>query len=314
MKQNILCTIGNFDAEARGMLAALGTVRCLDMDRASLLKELGGVTVLITGLGHRIDEEILSAGPNLTLVATATTGTDHIDLMAAKDKRIPVISLQNDRLLLRSVTGTAELAFGLLIALIRNIPAAVEDVKRGAWKREDFCGHQLSGKTLGVLGVGRLGKMMVRYGSAFGMHVLGHDSTPHSIPDCTFVPLEQLLHGSDAISVHLPLTSETEGLLNAATLDRMKEGAVLVNTARGKIVDEAAILAALKTGHLAGYATDVLADEFSFGAVTASPLVDYAKSHNNILITPHIGGMTVEGRAATDVFIARKVRDTLSKQ
>ena len=255
----------------------------------------------------------MEAAPHLSLIATATTGTDHIDLARAKKRGITVLSLKDETSFLRSVTSTAELALGLLIDLARRTHAAAASVKRGAWNREDFVGHSLSGKTLGIVGLGRLGSLMAAYGKALGMTVLYTDPNVTS-SEAERVEFADLLRRSDVISIHAHLSEETKHLFDARAFAQMKPAALLINTARGSIVNEADLLAALKSGTLGGFAADVLADELSFDGRAVAPLITYAQSHDNVIITPHIGGMTAESREATDVFIAGKVRDTLQKQ
>lgn len=165
--------------------------------------------------------------------------------------------------------------------------------------------------------MGRLGKWMARYGLAFGMRVLYADPNVAESPvsGCRKVPLDELLRESDVVSIHVHLSPETENMFGAEAFARMKKSAYVVNTARGGIVDENALLRALTAGTIAGYAADVLADETSFNRGFAEhPLVEYAKTHRNCIIVPHIGGMTVESRERTDVFIAEKVRRFFKKK
>lgn len=163
--------------------------------------------------------------------------------------------------------------------------------------------------------MGRLGTWMAKYAKAFGMEVIFY--SPHteksSVPGSQKVELAELLAKSDIISLHAHLNEETEHLFGEGEFKSMKNTAYLVNTARGKIVDEAALLRALEAGEIAGYAADVLADEFRFDetGLARHPLIDYAKEHANVIIVPHIGGMTVESRESTDVFVTKKLREKL---
>ncbi len=302
--ESILVTIGHFAEGGKRILAQVGEVQEGVKDRKDLLARVRDVTILVVGLEQRIDREVIDAGTKLKVIATATTGLDHIDIAYAESKGITVLSLKGETAFLQSVTSTAELALGLLLALIRRIPAAHLSVRDGTWDRSSFEGHSLKGKTLGIVGYGRLGKMMGRYGTALEMTVLFTDPAEEGS-----TPLAKLLETSDAISLHVPLNEDTEEMIGAKELKMIKPGTVLINTSRGKIVDEREVLASLENGQLAGYATDVLADELSFTNKNASsPLIDYAKTHDNIILTPHIGGMTVESREATDIFIAQKIR------
>ncbi len=316
MTHHIVNVLGKgLDSEARKMLEQ--TAKIIDVDPASgedLMQRLGDATVLLTGLSRRIDKEIIDAAPNLRILATPTTGTDHLDMEYAHAKGIRVVSLRGETEFLRGVTATAELTWGLLLSLVRKIAPASGDVLRGDWHRQKWQGHSLAGQTLGIAGVGRLGTMVAAYGNAFGMNVIGFD-TDVSKTACPLVSFEELLEQSDVLSIHLPLTAETESLFDAKAFAKMKTSAIIVNTARGGIMNEIDLLAALKEGKVAGYAADVLVGETEMaGDVSTHPLVAYARTNANVLITPHIGGMTVEARKATDLFIARNILTAMKEE
>lgn len=304
----ILCTLGDgFTEEAKQILEEMGEVQYIEPTQAELPGLIGDATVLICQLNLLIDKAILDSAPNLKAIATPVTGPDNIDIEYAESKGVKVLSLKGEVDFLNSVTATAEHACGLMLSVIRKIPASNASVQDGNWNRDAFKGHSVSGKTLGIIGYGRLGKMMARYGEGLGMNVIYTDPNVDG-----GVSEEELLKNSDVISLHIHLEKETEGWFGKEKLDQMKQGAYLINTARGQIVDEAAIIDALEDGSLAGYAADVLADEHAFidGAV-ASKLIDYANKGGNVVITPHTGGLTYEARSATDVFIAEKLRENL---
>ncbi len=312
MEIKILNTIGDaFADEGKAILKKIGDVTYAQMDQSALPEVIDGYDAALIGLGLNFDKPVLGAAKKLKVIATATTGLDHIDVSYAKEKGIEVLSLRGEDAFLDTITGTAELAWGLLIDLVRRVPAAFDSVKKYEWKRDNFKGISLRGKTLGIVGLGRLGKMTARYGKAFGMKVVYADPTqdPHAFPDYEKVTFDELLAQSDCVSIHVHLLPETENMFDTAAFKRMKAGAYLVNTARGKIVDEKAVFIALQGGRLAGYATDVLADELSFetSGFKRHPLVEYAKTHDNCLVVPHIGGMTTDSREATDVFMAEKL-------
>ncbi|MDP3646174.1 MAG: NAD(P)-dependent oxidoreductase [bacterium] len=314
MKHKILITIPEFTSEAGTILTKLGQVDY----RAPLQKELsrliGAYEVVVTGLGLVFDRDVLRSASRLVCIATPTTGLDHIDLEVAKEKGIAVISLRDERDFLNSITGTAELAWGLVLSLARRIPEAEEAVRRGRFDREAFRGHELSGKTMGIVGLGRLGTMVARYAAAFGMRVLFTDPNVSATEGDAYkrVSFDELLAESDVVSIHVHLDDHTKGMFNERAFKMMKSDALLVNTSRGGIVDEKALLESLRSGHLGGYGADVLADELTFSPPTKipprHPLVAYANDHRTVLLLPHIGGMTVESRAKTDIFIAKKLR------
>lgn len=317
MSFKILNTIGEvYSPEARPMLEALGEVDYRTPTQEDLAEIIENYDILVVGLGLMFSRAVLARAGKLKVLATATTGLDHIDLEHAAQMSIKVVSLKGEEAFLDTITGTAELALGLLIDLSRQIHPAIEAVRRGEWRREDFRGHNLSGRTLGVVGLGRLGRLLARYAHALGMRVLFTDPAvaAETHPEYEKVAFEELLKESDAISIHVHLAAETEAMFDAAAFAKMKSGAYLINTSRDKIVDEAALIKALDAGRLAGYGTDVLSGEIGFaGQIPEShPLWQYSRTHPEVIIVPHIGGMTEESRIKTDVFIAEKIVATLS--
>ena len=306
----ILNTIGEvYTPSARAILESLGEVDYRVPSPDELLNIAGDYEIFVVGLGLNFTKEVIDKATKLKIIATATTGLDHIDTICAKERGIEIVSLRGENEFLDTITGTAELAWGLMLDLARLSYPAYKSVLNYEWDRERFRGHNLSGKTLGVVGVGRLGKMAVRYGKVFGMRVIASDpNVDVGVHGAEPVDFETLLRESDFISIHVHLSPETENMFNEVVFSKMKRGSYLINTSRGKIVNEADLLEALERGVIAGYGTDVLADETSFGKTFAKhPLVEYAKTHNNLIIVPHIGGMTYESREATDVFIANKL-------
>jgi D-3-phosphoglycerate dehydrogenase len=257
-----------------------------------------------------VDAAVLAHADRLKVIATPSTGTDHIDLRAAKKRGITLLSLTTEYALLDTFTATAEHAWGLLLACLRQLPAAAAATCRGKWARERFTGRQLSGKTLGVIGVGRLGRMLIAYGTAFRMRVLGCDPKPFRIASVRRVTLDTLLRASDVISIHVHLTEATRGLIGRREFAKMKMGAVIVNTSRGAILDERALLAALRSGRVGAAGLDVIDGEW-LPDVRRHPLVRYARSHDNLVITPHIGGATVESIAGARMFMANKLAEYL---
>lgn len=317
---HILNTLGKeYPEEARKILSRMGKVEYRTLGQKAFERMIGDYDIAVTALGLRFDAAVLEKARKLKAIVTATTGLDHIDLEHTKGKGIVVLSLRGETKFLNTITGTAELAAGLMIELLRRMPHAFDDVKNGRWNRGAFRGHNLYGQTLGVVGMGRLGRWMARYGEAFGMRVQFFDPYVRKSPSKKYkrASFDMLLKTSDCISVHVHLGKETENMFSVREFARMKKTAYLINTSRGKIVNEKDILAALKKKTIAGYATDVLADEVSFSSERGAlgggqrfgshPLVDYAKKNQNCIIVPHIGGMTHESREATDIFMAKKL-------
>jgi D-3-phosphoglycerate dehydrogenase / 2-oxoglutarate reductase len=304
----------NYSAEAAAILAKLGRVTNGPFDRAGLLAALPEIDVLIVRLAHQIDREMLDRAARLKVILTATTGLDHVDVDYARTKGVTVLSLRGETEFLRGIPATAEHTWALLLALLRNLPVASQSVLKGEWERDRFKGHDLAGKTLGILGLGRIGEKVARYAVAFDVRAVAFDPYLKDWPagvEC-LASMEELLKQSQILSIHVPLNAETQGMIGAGELALLPRGAVLVNTSRGQVIEEEAIIQALEAGQLAGAALDVICDERGEG-LSASPLLQYARRHSNLLITPHIGGATFESMAATEVFMARKLEKFLQE-
>ena len=190
---------------------------------------------------------------------------------------------------------------------MRNLPWAFDALKEERWERARYGGRELARKTIGLVGYGRLGRMVAGYARAFDMDVLAHD--PYvEVEDAEAVSLDDLLRRADVVSIHCTFDETTRGLIGARELALVRPSAVLVNTARGEIVDEAALLAALEQGRLAGAAVDTLAGERPDGShLRDNPLVRYARGHENLIVLPHLGGATVEATERTQLHIARRL-------
>ena len=246
-----------------------------------------------------IDEEVLK-DTNVNVIATASTGLNHIDMKYCEKNNIKLLSLTKEYNTIEKISSTAEHAFALMMSVIRKIPDAHNEAMLGNWDYTKFIGRQISDLIVGIVGYGRLGKMMVKYCSAFGAKVFIYDPYVDVKPlllhnAFTVNSLEELATYSDVISLHVHVTDETKYMIDKKVLDLMKKGSYIINTSRGEIVDEKAIIEVLETGRLNGYATDVIENEFD--DVNKSELLNKARwSDLNIVVTPHIGGMTREAQ------------------
>ena len=299
--------------EARAILAGVAEVDERQVDRRSLLACIGSYDALIVRLSHRVDGALLAAGSRLVAVASATTGLDHIDLEEARRRKVEVVSLKGETEFLRSIPATAELTWGLLLCMTRRIPAAIDDVREGRWNRDAHIGVDLAGRTLGLVGCGRIGQRVAEYALAFGMGVLAFDPLRGDLPDGVerAVDLLALAMASDVVSVHVPLDPTTENLIDGRFFSAVKPGSYFLNTSRGAVVDELALIAALDAGRLSGAALDVVTGEHWLLDGGDQGAMSAAKRRRDLIVTPHIGGASDDSMRATEVFIARKLRQVL---
>jgi (S)-sulfolactate dehydrogenase len=267
-----------------------------------LAAALAGARALIVRNRTRVDGALLAHGPELAVVGRLGVGLDNIDLAACRARRVEVIPATGANA--DSVAEYVILATGLLL---RGTFGATAEVAAGAWPRERLAqGREMAGKTIGIVGFGDIGRRVAKLARAFGMAPIAHDPvlpTDHSgwtETPVERVELEALLARADAVTLHVPLTPATEGLVSAARLARMKPGAVLVNTSRGGVVDEAALAASLREGRLGGAALDVFETE---PLPAGTPLAGVP----NLLLTPHIAGLTVESNTRVSTLIAERV-------
>jgi D-3-phosphoglycerate dehydrogenase / 2-oxoglutarate reductase len=295
--------------EVRQRLASIGTV-CYGPydDRQSLIEAVAGAHVLMVRLGHQIDREIINAAPHLKMIISATTGLNHIDLDACKKRSIEIICLRGEREFLNQISSTAELSFALLMGLARKITSANDAVKGGKWERDCFFGSSLSGMTLGIIGLGRLGYLMAGYANAFAMNVIWYDrANVTDVPDdARSVSLDELLTSADVVAIHASHYPGEPPILGPRELAMVKPSAFIINTARGELVDEEALVQALEGGRIGGYATDVLNGEQKVKEIGQHPLVQLARRSENIVLTPHIGGATENGLYKAEIFVVEK--------
>jgi D-3-phosphoglycerate dehydrogenase len=301
------------DSSSLDPLRKVAEVDDREPDPDFLREHIHEYDVYIAALKVRFDREVAERGSKgrLKLVYTPSTGLDHLDLEALAEFGIEMRCIKTEYGLLDQVTSTAELAFALMLSVARKIPAAHNAAMRGHWARDLYRGHQLSGKTLGVLGVGRLGSMMVEYGRGFRMKVIGCDPHPREpIPGLEYVDYDDFAERADVISIHIHLTPENEHFLNAKRIAKMKDGLILVNTSRGKVIDEEALLAALQSEKVGGFGADVIVGEWR-DDLSDHPLIAYARDHDNVTILPHLGGVSWEAQFITRRFIAEKLAEII---
>jgi len=258
---------------------------------------------LVVRSSTRVTDELMEQAPGLRVVARAGMGVDNIDVAAATKRGIAVLNTPG-----ANAISAAEHTFALLLSLLRRVPWALQSVQRGQWQRQLFSGTELYGKTLSTLGLGRIGRHVVRIANGFGMRVLAFD--PYVSGESAtrlqvgLVSLHDALSQADVVTLHLPLTDDTRLIVNGANLALMKPTAVLINTARGGLIDDAALVAALGGNKLAGAALDVFAAE---PLAADSPL----RSSDRILLTPHLAASTLEAQARVSIEVCESVHRAL---
>ncbi len=265
-------------------------------------KDLEKIEILIVRLKLYIDSSVIDHLPNLKAVITATTGLDHIDENALERRKIDLVSLRPHKDFLDTIPSTAEHTWGLLMSLTRNIPAANNDVMKGYWERDNYRGYQLKNKTIGIIGMGRTGKKVAQYAEAFGMRVVFFDPNVENNEYLKVNTLYELAKLSDIVSIHVHLLPSTINLINDSFIKCCKEGVYIINTSRGKICDESALINGLKSKKVKGIATDVLDTELT--NITNSQLWQAQRKGENVIITPHIGGATWDAMWDCEEFIA----------
>lgn len=274
--------------------------------RQEILPVLPDVEAIFSNTKMMLDESVIGHAPKLKVVCTPSTGTDHIDMEYCRKKGVEVLSITYDYDLLRTITSTAEHAFGLMLNVVRNMPWSFDSVREGDWDYTRFRGRELQGRVIGIVGYGRLGIMMSRFAHGFDMNVLAVD--PHVTvedPWVKQVDLDELLERSEVVSLHVHLTFETRYMVDRAWFDRM-DGAYLVNTSRGCLINEEDLLEALQDGRVKAAGLDVICGEID-SDTGQHPLVRYAQCHSNLMITPHCGGMSIDGQEKAFTFAAKKL-------
>jgi lactate dehydrogenase-like 2-hydroxyacid dehydrogenase len=305
-----------FQEETMAHLDRHFNVKILPNPDSDTQEALQDAVVIFAPMGFVFGGEKINQCPRLQIIGSPTTGLVHIAVDYARERNISICSLKDQQDFLSSITPTAELAWGLILSVVRKIPWAYESVCQGKWNGKEFgkrTPKMMSNMRLGVVGLGRLGSWVAKYGKAFKMDVFYFD--PY-VKDGRYVrctTLLELAKVSDIVSVHVHLSEETENLIDNGFFQALPEGAFVVNTARGGIVNESALLEALNSGRLGGAGLDMLAGEHlpEFGErLVDHPLGQYARTHDNLVLTPKMGGATVDAWAMTE----RRVVDLILQE
>jgi D-3-phosphoglycerate dehydrogenase len=273
-----------------------------DQIKNGLAAELADADALVVRSAVQVDAKLLESAPKLRVIGRAGVGVDNIDTPAATHRGIVVMNTPG-----ANAVAVAELTLGLMVSMARSVTRANATMHDGKWEKKSLQGRELRGKTLGIVGLGRVGLEVARRAKAFGMNLIGYD--PFIAPviarenDVTLVPIDEIFKESDYLTLHVGLTTQTEGLINATSLAIMKKGVRIVNCARGELIVEQALVDALKSGHVAGAALDVFHQE----PLKDSPFFNL----DNVILSPHIAGSTDEAQEAIGIQLAMQVRDYL---
>lgn len=269
-----------------------------DLKKEDLGEIIKDYDALIVRSKTKVTKDIIESGRRLTVIGRAGVGLDNIDVIAAKERNIKVINTPNV-----STVSVAELVIGFMIAAVRHIPQATHSIKNGEWEKEKYSGNELADKTLGIIGVGRIGNAVAIRAKSFEMNVIGYDPFVKQSDSIRLVDLDALLGSSDIISVHVPFTEKTHHMISINEVKKMKKGVIIINAARGGIIDENALKYGFDYGIVRGAALDVFESEKPFKSV----LLGY----DDFIGTPHIGAQTEEAQKRAGLEIARQVVDYL---
>jgi D-3-phosphoglycerate dehydrogenase / 2-oxoglutarate reductase len=285
-------------------VATLGLTDAVEVDyepkitREELLSKVGDYDALVVRSRTKVDAEVIARGTRLKIVGRPGTGLDNIDLRAADARGVEVVNSPE-----ALVEAVAEHVIGLMLSLARDIPAADASMKAGRWEKERFVGVELKGKTLGIAGLGRIGRRVAEIGKTLGMNLVGYDVIEVSQDmlaslGCRMVDLDTLFASSDFITLHVPLTTETRRMVDQRRLSLMRKGAFVINTSRGEVIDEPALVRALVAREIGGAALDVFETEPPGPEILAAP---------NVIATPHIGGQTRDAQTNAITIVGAKI-------
>lgn len=304
----------DYSPKALALYAGVANVFFYEPLHGSLEEAVVDMDAMVIRLNYKISRDLICQAPNLKFIISPTTGLDHIDERAAMLQGITLVSLKGETAFLESIPSTAEHTWGLILSLVRKIPFAYNQVVAGHWNRQAFRGNNLKGKKLGIIGLGRVGRQVLKYALAFGMDVTAYDPfLTHWPAQAGRAPkIEPLLQQCDIITLHIP-HHHNNNFLSRPLLEKVKKGAFLINTSRGSVWDEPAVAQLLVSRHLGGVATDVISQEQEPEQRKQNPLLQLAGRQNNLLITPHLAGATVESMHATEEYTAQKFCDILTQ-
>jgi D-3-phosphoglycerate dehydrogenase len=277
--------------------------------KKELIKNIFTCDILLTRIEYKIDKFILQKSRNLKVIATNTTGLNHIDIGEAKKRKIKLISLNDCKKELSKISASAEFTWCLLLAVVRKINSASNNVKSGGWSREKFMGIELQNKNIGIIGIGRNGSQIKRFAKSFKMKILCWDKFKKRKNNCS---LDYLLKNSDFLVICIPGGKENFNFFNKEKLDKLKNNSIIINTSRGEILDELELLKKLKKKKILAAGLDVLQmkkDKIK----NFLKIKKYLNKYDNLLITPHIAGVTTDSWEKSEIIISKKIVSYVKK-
>lgn len=301
----------SYSKEAIVILESTGRVYKKNLTYQNLLKEIFKYDIIITKLGINFDKTILSKASKLKIIASPTTGLDHLDQDYLKKKKVKILSLRGEKLFLEKISATAELNFGLIIALMRNLKLAMEDVKLGNWNRKYFVGSELQKKTIGIIGLGRIGRKLALFCNSFGMKVIYFDKIVNDEYFKKVKSLKSLVSKSDIISLNISSEVQNRNFIDKKIISSFKKGSYFINTSRGFLIDEDYLANSLEKRRISGVALDVISNEYL--SLKKNKFFKLMNEGYNVILTPHIGGASFESMKLTEIFIAKKIKRVINK-
>lgn len=309
MKTVLIFEPQDFSPKVITTLTEHGFEVLLNEGAISIKEALERFSFIYIRLSVKIDSELLNQCNSIKcrFIIVPATGIDHIDEQACRKHQIQIVSFKNKKELLKDIRATAELTIALTLTLLRNIILAIESTKNGIWNRDLFRGKDIFGKTVGIIGYGRLGSIVADYFNTFGATVQIYEKNTVELPSHfkRASSINDIFLTSDIISLHVDYQESNIQLINSSNLMLAKKQPIFINTSRGQLVNEADLLIALEKKIIAGAAVDVLNEELGFDS--KNPLVIYARHHSNLIITPHIGGCTIDSSHKTEEIITNEL-------
>ena len=311
-KKLLIAETLDFSDEVIEFLSTFLDVTIKDIDKQELNEVFRNYDYFWFRLKFRITEELLNlSNRKVSVIITPVTGLDNINIIECNRLKIKVISLKGEIDFLKEIRATAEMTIALTLALLRKLPQAIDSTKKFNWDRNLFKGSEIYRKKVGIIGMGRLGKIVAKYFDNFGAKVFAYDIKEYDFKLANKKnSLIELVSTCDIISLHVDYNTQNHHLINSKLLKLFKKGSVFINTSRGSLVDSNALIDSLNKGYLSGVGLDVIENEYN---VSDNILIKYSQNNENVIITPHIGGNTIESFKKTEMFIAKKLKELTDK-